>query len=77
RNGANLEYVKRLLGHTDTKTTEIYLHLVDKDVHDAHRSFSPIRNLLNTGRGKCVLGGREYEKSSPEFYEALRRRRSR
>ncbi len=77
RNGCNLEYLKRMLGHSNVSTTEIYLHLVDKDVRDAHRSFSPIKNLLRGNvRGLTMVGGKEYRKGSPDFYEALRRQRS-
>ena len=45
RNGANLEYVRRTLGHTDIKTTEIYLHLSNRDIEEAHRTSSPVSNL--------------------------------
>jgi integrase/recombinase XerD len=45
KNGANLEYVRRVLGHTDVKTTEIYLGVADADVQAAFRKFSPVSNL--------------------------------
>jgi len=45
RNGANLEYVRRTLGHTDIKTTEIYLHLSNRDIKEAHRTSSPVSNI--------------------------------
>lgn len=45
RHGANLWYVRRTLGHTDIKTSEIYLSLTDADVAMAHKKFSPVANL--------------------------------
>ena len=45
KHGANLEHIRRTLGHTDIKTTEIYLSLADKDIQEAHKSFSPVSNL--------------------------------
>ena len=47
KNGANLDYVRRTLGHTDIATTEVYLELTDADVQQAHKKFSPIANLRN------------------------------
>ena len=43
--GANLELLRRSMGHTDIKTTEVYLHLTDADVQGAHKQFSPVKNL--------------------------------
>lgn len=48
KNGANLDYVRRTLGHTDITTTEVYLELTDADVQQAHKKFSPIANLKNS-----------------------------
>jgi len=45
KHGASLEHVRRTLGHTDIKTTEVYLSLADQDIQEAHRSFSPVTNL--------------------------------
>ncbi|MCK9357596.1 MAG: tyrosine-type recombinase/integrase [Dehalococcoidia bacterium] len=45
KHGASLEHVRRTLGHTDIKTTEIYLSLTDQDIQQAHKSFSPVANL--------------------------------
>ena len=54
KHGASLEHVRRTLGHTDIKTTEIYLSLSDKDIQDAHRTFSPVANLgLAPKRRRC------------------------
>ncbi len=52
RYGANLEYVRRTMRHTDIKTTEVYLSLSDADVAQAHRQFSPVENLTNRARKK-------------------------
>lgn len=43
--GSNLEYVRRTLGHTDIKTTQVYLSVADADVARAHQQFSPVTNL--------------------------------
>lgn len=45
KNGVNLEFLRRSLGHTDLKTTEVYLTLSDADVQAAHKQFSPVKNL--------------------------------
>lgn len=78
RNGCNLEYLRRLMGHSNAKTTGVYLHLSSTDLHDAHRSFSPIRNLLKeNSQGWCIVGGKRMLKGTPEYYEAYRRSMSR
>jgi site-specific recombinase XerD len=43
--GANLETVRRTLGHRQISTTEEYLHLTDRDVAEAHRQYSPVGRL--------------------------------
>jgi len=45
KNGGNLEYIRRTLGHNDIKTTQIYLELSDSDIEEAHNRFSPLSNL--------------------------------
>jgi len=32
KQGGNIHELQRLLGHSDISTTEIYLHVVDKDL---------------------------------------------
>jgi len=41
RAGGNLEYLRRILGHTGIETTQIYLHIVNGDLTEAHKSLSP------------------------------------
>jgi site-specific recombinase XerD len=43
--GSNLEVLRRLMGHSDVKVTEVYLSLTDADVAMAHKKFSPVANL--------------------------------
>jgi integrase/recombinase XerD len=47
RAGANLETVRRVLRHSDIKTTQIYVHLADEDVFADHRQASPVDHLPN------------------------------
>lgn len=48
--GANLEYVRRTMRHTDIKTTEVYLAVSDTDVANAHRQFSPVANITKNSQ---------------------------
>lgn len=41
RAGGNLEYLRRIMGHASIETTQIYLHVVDGDLTEAHKSLSP------------------------------------
>ena len=41
RNGADLETIRRIMGHSTLSVTQVYLHLLDTDLTKAHRSFSP------------------------------------
>jgi site-specific recombinase XerD len=44
--GSNMEYLKKLLGHSDIKTTsESYLNVDDRDVATGYAKSSPIANL--------------------------------
>ena len=46
KNGMNMEYLKKVLGHEDIQTTsQAYLNVADNDVATAHRKASPIANL--------------------------------
>ena len=42
RRGASTEHVRRILRHRDSRITQQYLHLVNEDLFDAHRSASPV-----------------------------------
>jgi integrase/recombinase XerD len=49
--GAPTEYVRRELGHRDISTTQGYLEgVTDQQMADAHRTFSPLANLLSHGK---------------------------
>ncbi|MFC1929058.1 tyrosine-type recombinase/integrase [Chloroflexota bacterium] len=69
RHGANLEYVRRTLGHTNIKTTEVYLGLTDTDVAQAHKKFSPVTNL-------DVRNRRKQDTEERKTIEAIRKRQS-
>ena len=43
-NNVNIRVVQQLMGHTDVKTTEIYTHVMDKDISKIN---SPLDNLEN------------------------------
>jgi site-specific recombinase XerD len=48
--GSNVEYQRRELGHRQISTTQGYLSVCDDDLATAHKSFSPITNLLSQGK---------------------------
>ncbi len=48
--GSNVEYQRRELGHRHISTTQGYLAICDDDLARAHRSFSPVTNLLSQER---------------------------
>ena len=41
-NGVNIRVVQELMGHADVKTTEVYTHLMEKDISAV---LSPLDNL--------------------------------
>ncbi|GIV17111.1 MAG: tyrosine recombinase XerD [Armatimonadota bacterium] len=49
RAGIDLEHLRLLMGHSDLKTTQVYLSLVEQDLKQAHQQHSPL-NLLRGRR---------------------------
>ena len=45
QNGANLEFVRKTLGHSNLQTTQKYLHLERENLSNQHSSFSPLAKL--------------------------------
>ncbi|MEW6572567.1 MAG: tyrosine-type recombinase/integrase [Bacillota bacterium] len=46
RNGGNVFYVQRQLGHASLVMTKRYVHLVEGDLHREHSKASPVGNLF-------------------------------
>ena len=45
QNGANLEFVRKTLGHSNLQTTQKYLHLERKNLVEQHKAYSPLSKL--------------------------------
>ncbi len=45
QNGANLEFVRKTLGHSNLQTTQKYLHMERENLSNQHSSFSPLSKL--------------------------------
>jgi len=73
RNGGNLYYLSRLLGHSSVKTTEIYLQSVNVDqlaaVHDRLSPLAPGRNESRVG---VTPHYRRNMPNSPTFLEQVK-----
>ena len=67
--GSNIEYQRRELGHKRISTTQGYLDVRDDDVAKAHRSYSPVTNLLKIAKGldMNLPGQRKKEKTVMKF----------
>jgi len=59
RYGKNLDQLRQLLGHSDIKTTEIYLHTASPDeLGQVHKTASPVANLgLSTYKARRQSAG--------------------
>lgn len=44
-NGANLEFVRKTLGHANLQTTQKYLHVERKNLEKQHKTYSPLTKL--------------------------------
>jgi len=49
--GSSVEYQRKELCHRHISTTQGYLDVCDDDVANAHRSYSPVTNLLKLAKG--------------------------
>jgi site-specific recombinase XerD len=50
RNGANMRYVQEMLGHSSIQTTQIYTHVVNLDLQNAHRRFHTELSEVNASK---------------------------
>ncbi len=50
RNGMNPFALRALMGHSDLETTQHYVALVEADIQEAHKTASPVANLLPTSK---------------------------
>ena len=63
KNGENLEYIRKMAGHSNIKTTsDSYLNPRDEDIQAAHQKSSPIENL-EAGADGQKISPEEAEKS--------------
>ena len=68
--GSNIEHQRREMGHRHISTTQGYLWVYDDDLVRAHRSYSPVTNLLkqaNEGAGVKQVGRTDKEKPVMRF----------
>ena len=50
RRGGDVYHLSRILGHSNVRTTDIYLHLVSADLIEDHRRVSPIAEFISPMR---------------------------
>ena len=53
-NGADLETIRRLMGHSDISTTRIYTHITDPVAQRKHAQHSPVARLRPTDNQKAT-----------------------
>ena len=46
KNGANMDTIRQMMGHTDFKILRTYMHLTSDDVKSEHETHSPLLTLL-------------------------------
>ena len=49
-NGANLNTIRELLGHTDLEMTQRYLDISEKEVQESNYKYNPINDFLKNTR---------------------------
>jgi len=55
-NGVNIRVVQRLMGHTDVKTTEIYTHVMAKDISAVISPLDSLSNVKSRGAENPLAG---------------------
>lgn len=52
--GGDIFSLQKILGHASLEMVKVYLNLVSSDVSQQHRRFSPVDNMMPTGRKRIV-----------------------
>lgn len=48
RNGCNIESVRIMMGHTNLKTTQMYLHMTDEELLEDNQNYNPLAKYDST-----------------------------
>jgi site-specific recombinase XerD len=51
-NGGNIFALQQVLGHSSLEVVKLYVNLVERDISEQHRKYSPVDNWLVEMRGK-------------------------